>query len=71
MLMQTFLAVCEAALDENERFDSPIRTVLDRKLGAGWALEYANTRSKEERVDLIERRLSTCSPVSASSPSTL
>lgn len=69
MLMQTFLAVCEAALDE--RFDSPMRRVLDRKLGAGWALEYAKTRSKEERVDLIERRLLMCSRtvVSASSPS--
>lgn len=67
MLMQTFLAVCEAALDE--RFDSPMRRVLDRKLGAGWALEYAKTRSKEERVDVIERRLLMCSPVSASSPS--
>lgn len=69
MLMQTFLAVCEAALDE--RFDSPMRRVLDRKLGAGWALEYAKTHSKEERVTLIERRLSMCSTeISASSPST-
>jgi hypothetical protein len=37
--------------------DADVRQVLDRKLGAGWVLDFLNARSDDERVDVLHRRL--------------
>ena len=50
------LAVVIAACDTDD-VDHPVRRVLDKKLGAGWAHEIAMARAHDERLDVLQRRL--------------
>lgn len=53
--MRVLLAVAEAAVDAEPY--CVIRRALDRKLGAGWALELSSARSVEARADVLVRRM--------------
>lgn len=53
--MQVLLAVATAAVDAEPY--CVIRRALDRKLGAGWALEFAGARSSDDRVEVLTRRM--------------
>jgi len=53
--MQVLLAVVTAAVDAEPY--CVIRRALDRKLGAGWVLEFSSARSGDERVAVLARRM--------------
>jgi hypothetical protein len=66
--MQVLLAVVTAAIDAEPY--CVIRRALDRKLGAGWALEFAGARSSVDRVEVLTRRMALLLPtVEAFAPS--
>jgi hypothetical protein len=58
--MQVLLAVVTAAVDAEPY--CVIRRALDRKLGAGWALEFSSARSGEDRVAVLARRMALMQP---------
>lgn len=53
--LQVLLAVVTAAIDADAK--CVVRRALDRQLGSGWAWEFASTRSPEERIAVLFRRL--------------
>lgn len=57
MEAKVLLAVIAASAMSEKPSDSDVRRVFDRKLGAGWAFDFLNMRSDDERVAYLNRRL--------------